>query len=62
MLYCIVALLADHRGSIVPFWQIVAGSRSLSSLPRVAGGWIHTRISLVVYTSFPASHVALTGC
>ena len=26
MLHCIVALLADHCGSIVPFWRIVADS------------------------------------
>ena len=43
-LYCIVALLTDRSGSIVPFWQSVADSRSLSSLP---AGWLV--VSYVVF-------------
>jgi len=38
VLRCIVALLADHSGSIFTFLRIIADSRSLSSLP---AGWFY---------------------
>ena len=52
-LYWSVALLADCSGSIVPFWRIVADSRSLSSLP---AGWL-----VVSYVVFRYSVGILTG-